>query len=260
MELTENLKKKFNKNGFVIIENVITTKHVQKLKQKVIELADYEKKQKQQYIYKFDASGKTQRVWNLVDKSKIFSDLLEINLINEFMNFIFDRPTKHQKYHLSSFQANIISPGSDRQKLHVDTPCPEPLPAWPIKANTIWFLDDFTNENGATEFISGTHQRKFKPKEDDDVNCEVTKAIGPAGSVLITHGALWHRAGANKSQKDRIGLLCSFAASYALEIAFEENQSKIISDETLNNLSDEVKKIIGFGHGIKDGALIKHPD
>lgn len=260
MLLSNDLKEKFNKDGFVIIENLISSEQANILKTKVIELAKFEKEQKDQYIYKFDESGKTQRVWNLINKSKVFSDLLEINLINEFMEFIFDRPTKHQKYHLSSFQANIISPGSNRQKLHVDTPCPEPLPAWPIKANSIWFLDDFTVENGATEYIPGSHKSIIKPSEEDDINCKVIKAVAPAGSVLITHGALWHRAGANKSNKDRIGLLCSFAASYALEIAFEENQSKIISEKVLEELPENVKKILGVGHGIKDGALIKHPD
>ena len=77
---------------------------------------------------------------------------------------------------------------------------------------------------------------------------------------MITHGALWHRAGANKSDKNRIGLLCSFAASYALEIAHEEDHSLVLSKETLAKCSDKVKQIVGVGHGLKDGAFINHEE
>ena len=115
------------------------------------------------------------------------------------MEFIFDRPTKHQKYHLSSFQANIISPGSNRQKLHVDTPCPEPLPEWPIKAYIIWFLDDFTNENGATEFIPGSHlwghipHRNRKPISLPS-KLRTYKINVNEGDIIFFHSLLLHKS------------------------------------------------------------------
>ena len=51
--------------------------------------------------------------------------------------------------------------------------------------------------------------------------------------MIITHGALWHRSGENLSKESRVALLGSFAASYAMEIASEENHSKIIDKFTL---------------------------
>jgi len=258
--LDENLKKTFDKDGCVIIKNLLSVDKVQLIRKRVIELAEKEKDSGEAYIYSFDKSGKTQRVWNLTNKDEIFRDILEIEVIDDFMNYIFDRKTQHQKYFLSSYQANILQPGSIRQKLHIDTPVPEPLPEWAIKANTIWFLDDFTELNGATEYIPGTHKLRYKPTSKDDEDAKVIKACGPAGSVLISHGALWHRAGANNSGSPRVALLCSMAASYALEIAHEEDQSLIISQKVIDGLSDKVKRIIGVGHGIKVGALIQHQD
>ena len=258
--LDEKLKKAFDKDGCVIIENLISKDQVNIIRKRVIELAEREKNSREAYIYAFDKSGKTQRVWNLTNKGEIFRDILEIKVIDDFMNYIFDRETQHQKYLLSSYQANVLQPGSIRQKLHIDTPVPEPLPEWAMKANTIWFLDDFTELNGATEYIPGTHKLRYKPKSKDDENAKVIKACGPAGSVLISHGALWHRAGANNSDKPRVALLCSMAASYALEIAHEEDQSLIVSQKVINGLSEKVKRIIGVGHGIKVGALIQHQD
>ena len=53
-------------------------------------------------------------------------------------------------------------------------------------------------------------------------------------------------------------MLCSFAASYMKEIASEEDQSLIISEEIKEHASDRLKAILGVGHGIKDGAFVSH--
>ena len=76
---------------------------------------------------------------------------------------IFSRKTSHTLYSISSFQANILYPGAEKQKIHLDTPFPEPLPIWPIKINTINLLDDFTQFNGATMIAPRSHKLKIKP-------------------------------------------------------------------------------------------------
>ena len=114
----------------------------------------------------------------------------------------------------------------------------------------------FDNFNGSTEIIPGSHKRLFKPKLKDNNNKKIKKIIAESGSVIITHGTLWHRAGENKSEEDRMALLGSFAASYAREISDEEDQSKIIDDFTLKKSSKFLKKILGHRHGIKTGSQI----
>jgi ectoine hydroxylase-related dioxygenase (phytanoyl-CoA dioxygenase family) len=258
MFITEEIKTQFNKNGCYTLNNVLTQSKVSLLRNKVLEFASHETDLGESYLYTFNGDNKTQRVWNLANKGKCFRSLLEIHIIDQFMNFIFDRETIHQKYFLSSFQASIVYPGAQQQKLHIDTPFPEPLPPWPIKANTIWLLDDFTESNGATEYLPASHKLAFKPTSEDHKSCKLIKAIGKSGSVFVTHGNLWHRAGANQSAKPRIALLCSFAASYAREIASEEDHSKIISEEIISGSSEHLKKILGIGHGIKNGAFVEH--
>jgi ectoine hydroxylase-related dioxygenase (phytanoyl-CoA dioxygenase family) len=258
MEFSDAHKDEFDKHGCVILKNVINAEQASDLKTIVQKLADLEKQHGASYFYEFDKSGKTQRVWNLVNKHEKFRQLLETSVIDQFMNYIFDRDTRHQKYFLSSFQANILYSDAARQKLHIDTPFPEPLPPWPAKANSIWFLDDFTEENGATEYFPGSHKFSHKPQKLDDENCSLKKACGPAGSVLITHGNLWHRAGANSTSKSRTALLCSFAASYAREIANEEDHSIVLSKDVVDNFSPHLSTILGIGHGIKSGSQFDH--
>ena len=245
----------FKKNGYVVIEGLLKKKKVLEIKKKVYELYEWEKQKGKLYNYKFDKSNNTKRIWNLVNKGKIFRDLIQNKTVNSFMEWIFDRKTIHQKYYLSSFQANIVRPGSKIQKLHVDTPVPEPLPNWPLKANSIWMLDDFTEFNGATEVFPKSHKKKNKPKNKDGKNKKIIKCKGCAGSVIFTHGALWHRAGANNSNEDRVALLGSFAASYTKEIASEEDQSIVVDKFTIKKSSSFLKKILGVGQGIKTGAI-----
>ena len=251
---TKKNKKFFLRNGYLLLSNILDISITQKIKEKVLEQEKYEKKMNASHFYKFDKSLNTVRIWNLVSKDKVFRDIIMLPIIHNFMEWIFDRKTNHQKYILSSFQANILKPGAIRQKLHVDTPVPEPLPQWPMKANTIWMIDDFTNENGATEILPGSHKKKFKPKKKDENNKKIIKCCGKAGSILITHGALWHRAGANVSNMNRIGLLGSFAASYTKEIACEEEQSIIVDKFTVKKSSKKLKKILGLEHGLKIGS------
>ena len=193
----------FKKNGYVILDNILSKKKIFEIKDKIYQIYANEKKSKILYNYTFDKSQRTKRIWNLVNKSKIFRNLIQNKVVNNYMEWIFDRKTNHQKYFLSSFQANILQDGAIAQKLHVDTPVPEPLPSWPLKANSIWMLDDFTEENGATEVLPGSHKLRFKPKKKDNKNKKIIKCVGNAGSVIITHGALWHRAGSNNSSNNR---------------------------------------------------------
>jgi len=254
----EFVKRAFLKNGVFIWPNFISSEKAKNLRDLVLDLANFEAALGEEYIYPFDTSGRTQRVWNLTNKSRDFRALLELDDLIEMMNFIFDRPTRHQLFFLSSFQANIIHPGAQRQKLHIDTPFPEPIPPWPSKANSIWMLDDFTLRNGATEFLPGSHTLTKKPNQGADQEIALDVAVGSRGSVVFTHGNLWHRAGANNSELPRVALLCSFAASYMKEIASEEDQSLILSSDTKRDLSEKLKLILGIGHGIKGGALVEH--
>jgi ectoine hydroxylase-related dioxygenase (phytanoyl-CoA dioxygenase family) len=170
------------------------------------------------------------------------------------MNKIFDRDTKHQKFFLSSFQSTNVQPGATAQVLHIDTPVPDPLPLWEIKANSIWLLDDFTDSNGSTEVIPGSHKFGRRPVNSNlEDHKGLQKIIAPAGSLIIFSGYLWHRAGQNNSTANRRALLGSFASSAFREISSEED----IVRKSLLNPKFQIKSacwdLIGGNHGIKVG-------
>ncbi len=251
--VTEQHKKEFEENGFFVLEGVLSESEVTEVRKKVMKIAQFEIDNNIAHFY--DEKGAAQRVWNLLNKDAIFRELIQRQVILETMDWIFDRDTPHQKYYLSSFQAHILHPGAERMKLHIDTPVPEPLPDWVIKANTIWVLDEFTDLNGATEYLPGSHKLKYKPSLADQSRNDLTVSSAPLGSVLVIHGALWHRAGKNSSKSKRTCLLGSFAASYAREIANEENYSIVLDPAIIDDSTDELRAILGLGHGIRQGSV-----
>jgi ectoine hydroxylase-related dioxygenase (phytanoyl-CoA dioxygenase family) len=108
---------------------------------------------------------------------------------------------------LSGFSSHELPPGAGGMAPHVDWPylsmptMPSPYPILEMQA--IWMLDDFTEENGATRVVPGSHLSDDKP---DFAN--KSKAVtGKAGSVILSHGALWHSTGKNVTNKKRSAIL-----------------------------------------------------
>lgn len=104
-------------------------------------------------------------------------------------------------------------PGYGQQGLHAD---------WSARAKgepfrivtTIWLLDDFTNENGATRVVPGTHRLLGPPPKSfadpASRHPDQVSIIATAGSALVFNGHLWHSGTTNRSRRSRRVVQCSF--------------------------------------------------
>ena len=100
-------------------------------------------------------------------------------------------------------------PGAPAQVLHVDSAghfATVPDVSWMI--NTIWMLTDFTEDNGATGVVPMSHRSRLKaPPPEITADSPLIKPItGPAGSVIMWHGGLFHMVRPNRSNQIRVGL------------------------------------------------------
>ncbi len=104
---------------------------------------------------------------------------------------------------LASLNSRVVRPGEGRQTLHADVPEALHRPGAPVMMNTGWMLDDFTEDNGATFIVPGSHHMgRRTPPEDLEVN-RLTRAVAPAGSVLLFNGQCWHAGGENRTDRPR---------------------------------------------------------
>jgi ectoine hydroxylase-related dioxygenase (phytanoyl-CoA dioxygenase family) len=99
-----------------------------------------------------------------------------------------------------------VHPGQGAQVLHYEQKL-YPLPRdRDVMLTAIWALDDFTAETGATRVVPASHEGPArKPDPGETVPVEM-----PAGSVLLFSGRLYHGAGANISDRPRLGVAIDY--------------------------------------------------
>ncbi len=143
---------------------------------------------------------------------------------------------------ISSLSSIAIDPGEVAQPIHADDMViPLAKPHIPIVCNSMWALTDFTEANGATRLVPGSHVK------DNPVYGGTYESI-PAemkkGSVLIWDGSLWHGGGANTTGDRRTGIAMNYCAGF---IRQQENQQLGLKPELVKTFSPRLQELVGYG-------------
>lgn len=192
--------------------------------------------------------AKTYRIYNLLVHGPLFEAIPVAPSVLPIVDRVLD-----DQCLLSSLSSIDIRPGESAQPIHADDqviPLPKPHP--PTVCNTMWALTDFTEANGATRLVPGSHLADASPEygtQYDSVPAEM-----PAGSVLIWHGSLWHGGGANQSDERRVGIASNFCAGY---IRQQENQQLGVPREVASRFDRRLQRLCGYG---TYNGLIGHID
>ena len=154
---------------------------------------------------------------------------------------------------ISSLSSIAIGPGELAQPIHADDQMiPLARPHIPIICNTMWAITDFTEDNGATRLIVGSHLRDDAPNPLEPY--ETIAAEMSAGSVLVWVGSLWHGGGANHTNERRVGIAMNYCAGY---IRQQENQQLGLPSELVATFGRRLQELIGYS--VYNG-LIGHID
>lgn len=189
--------------GYCIVEGVLTDLQVQALRERVVAQAAGEARAG---VATHD-SGTNQRIWMLVNKGRAFRDLVVHPFVAEFMSHLLG-----EDFLLSSATANIARPGGDPMQLHTDQGYVDFWTPKPVVANVAWMLDAFSDENGGTRLIPGSH---LSPAWREARNAPSVAAAGPAGSALVFDGRLVHGTGANRTRdSQRHGILTYYCRPF----------------------------------------------
>ncbi|MCV7259603.1 phytanoyl-CoA dioxygenase family protein [Mycobacterium shimoidei] len=179
---------------------------------------------------------RTQRVYSLLNRTRVVDKLAE----HPRVLAVLDRLLL-PNYLLSTLQAINIQPGETAQLAHHDDGFyPVPRPRAPLSAATIWAIDDFTAENGATVVFPGSHRwGKRRPGPDD----RELPVVMPAGSCVFFVGTLWHGGGANTSTGDRLAVTAQYCQPWLRPM---EAFTMSVSRDVARTVSDDLRRMLGY--------------
>jgi ectoine hydroxylase-related dioxygenase (phytanoyl-CoA dioxygenase family) len=242
----------FDHRGFLIFEHVLPPHRITEIRTALAPFLERD------LTGRNDFEGfKTNRVYALLAKSPLFAELAIHPLA-----LAFAEAELGPSCLLSALLAINLHPGETVQPWHFDdggAKMPRPRPALGISA--FWAIDDTTELNGSTEVIPGSHLRdgqaiegaanptsftnKTAPDADHDPGHrpDAVKLTMPSGSLAIAKGTLWHRGGANRSDRPRLIITPQYCAGWVRQL---ENMSLAVPAELAEKLPERARELIGY--------------
>ena len=188
----------------------------------------------------------SQRVGNLIARSEIGRDLVMNPLV---LGVVKDVLSHSPIVQLGATEMISLKPGCPAQFIHQDEMTFDSFPFpddYIVSCNTLWALTEFTEENGATRVVPGSHVLpRAEYRMEDTLPAEMTR-----GSVMIFTSKLWHAGGSNRSKDIRRAQAINYCVGWVRQ---EENQFLACPQDIARTLPDDLLKLmgyqIGFGYG-----------
>ena len=191
--LPGNAAKELRDIGFVVIPGLVAN-------ERLTQIADaYDAAVSCAIPDDISTGSSTTRVNDFVNRGRDFDELYVYEPILAACCRIIGRPFK-----LSTMHARTVNPHSPAQPLHVDFR--REVDGWPM-VGFIIMVDEFRSDNGSTRFVRGSH--KWSPNPGDlmkDPSADHERQLlgcGPAGSVIVYNGSVWHGHSANQTSEPR---------------------------------------------------------
>ena len=223
------------KDGAVIIEDILTFDDLGSLEADTDYILD-KTENCNGYFYGFQ----TKRVANMVGKSAVCRKMATNKHITDIMdNFLLPHCDKYQ---LNLSQLISIGSGEKQQVIHADDPM---FPfdhdsSLEAMVNVMWAIDDFTDENGATQVVPGSHlwERGREARQD-----EISSATMKRGSCVVWLGSVLHGGGANRTLTNRRGIVMSYNLGWLKQA---DNYFLSIPKEEIASYEPRLQELLGY--------------
>ncbi len=227
----EDVASALGRDGYAIVEHLLTKDEAAEKRAELTRILAETKTGRNDF-----EGFKTRRIYALFAKMRAFDEPATHPLVLGVLDRVLGT-----SYQLSAPVGIEIHPGETAQVLHTDDgiyPIPRPHPE--IVLNTMWALDDFTEENGATHVVPGSHAWV---DQRPDAASTVVRATMPAGSVMFFTGSVFHGGGANNSDRPRLGTIIEYVAGW---LRPQENHVIAVPREVVKTLAPRLQELLGY--------------
>lgn len=216
------------RDGYVILPDLLSAEQLLGIRDAVAPLLDRHGRNP------FEGHA-TQRIYSVLNKTRACDVIADHPRVLALLDRLL-----LPNYLLSMLQVINILPGEKAQMLHTDDAFyPLPRPRKALGAATIWAIDDFTADNGATDIIPGSHlwgDREPNPADRQPV-------VMSAGSCVFFLGTLWHGGGANRSDRSRLAATAQYCEPW---VRPQEAFTLSMTRDTVRAVSEDIRRMLGY--------------
>jgi hypothetical protein len=185
------------------------------------------------------------RLANLVNKGRVFEEVILTPRVLECMAHVLG-----PRFKLSSLNARSANPHTaDGQPLHADSGAIADDAGYFV-CNSVWMLDDFTSDNGATRMVPGSHRWRrlphadfFEPHPDEQL------VLGKAGDVVVMNAHMWHGGTANRTAAPRRAMHVYYTR---FDQPQQQYQKRWLSADVQSRLSPHARRILALDDPLND--------
>jgi ectoine hydroxylase-related dioxygenase (phytanoyl-CoA dioxygenase family) len=222
-------KEQLDRDGFLPLPGILTPAQVAAFGVRIDELARLEGVTAGLEVHQ---EAGTDRLADLVNKDPMFETCFTHPRVLAAIAHVLGGEFK-----LSSLNSRAALPGQGLQGLHADW-SGAVAPGDYYVCNSIWLLDDFTAENGATRIVPGSHRSGKAPRDvmpdPSAAHPDEIQVIAPAGTVVIFNSHTWHGGTKNRSDRPRRAIHSYFCRRDQPQ---QLDQRRFVRPETLARLS-----------------------
>lgn len=216
------------RDGYVVLPDLLSARQLADIRSAAEPLLDHHGRNP------FEGKS-TQRIYSVLNKTRACDVIADHPRVLALLDRLL-----LPNYLLSMLQVINILPGEQAQMLHTDDAFyPLPRPRKALGAATIWAIDDFTADNGATDVIPGSHLWGEEAPDPADRR----PVVMPAGSCVFFLGTLWHGGGANRSERPRLAVTAQYCEPW---VRPQEAFTLSMTRETVRAVSEDIRRMLGY--------------
>lgn len=243
--MTADERQQLDDLGFVVLEQAMGAGLLAGLRQRIGQLFDEEG---DRAGHEFRTEEHAHRLANLVDKGEVFATAIALPRLLDCVRHVLGGSVK-----LSSLNARSADPLTDvGQPLHVDMGAvPDARGYW--VCNTVWMLDDFTTENGATRMVPGSHRWGTRPQDvlPDPLAPHPDEVLltGKAGTIAVMNAHLWHGGTANRSAAPRLAMHAFYCRRDKPQ---QQYQKQLLRPDVQAGLTPDLRDLLALDDPLND--------
>jgi ectoine hydroxylase-related dioxygenase (phytanoyl-CoA dioxygenase family) len=243
--MTDEQRRQLDEQGYVLLDRCMDADLLKELRSRILQLFEEEG---EHAGHEFRTEEHARRLANLVDKGDVFRRAIVLPGVLEYVRHVLGPAMK-----LSSLNARSADPHTDAgQPLHVDMAAvPDERGFW--VCNTVWMLDDFTAENGATRMVPRSHTWGKRPQDvlHDPMapHPEEVLLTGKAGSIAVMNAHMWHGGTANRTSAPRLAMHAFYCRRDKPQ---QQYQKQLLRPEVQAGLTPEVREVLALDDPLND--------